>query len=204
MIISWDDYKFIRQLWSSINYKLCKLLQICLQRPLYFLNVLNYNWLPYNNSFILINIGVLDGEPTFLQLNLSPKATLILILTVTKFDHQCLIWFHFSLKLLIFVDYLINWPMVSIMTESPEMFSAIWSIPLQKGVGFFPSALLFSLLSYVLPKSSGGGMTTLLFTFNRVDRLIGLRLFPSLASSTVSGCEIIIASTSAIKIRELH
>ena len=51
MIISWDDHKFISQLWSSVNYKFCKLLLICLQRPLYFLNVPNYNWLPYNNSF---------------------------------------------------------------------------------------------------------------------------------------------------------
>ena len=131
--------------------------------------------------------------------HLPPKVTLILILTVTRFDHQCLIWCHFSLKLLIFVDYLINWPMVSIMTESPEIFSAIWFIPLQKGVGFFSSALLFSLLSSVLPNSSLGGITTLFFIVYRVDRLIGLRLFPSLASSTVSGCEIIIASTSAIK-----
>lgn len=32
------------------------------------------------------------------------------------------------------------------MTESPEIFSAIWSIPLQKDVGFFSSPLLFSLI----------------------------------------------------------
>ena len=199
LVISWDDCKLIIQLWLYVNYKLCKLFQICLQRPLYFLNVPNYNWLPYNDSFILINIG-LNGKINFPSTELACKSN-------TDFDIDCYKIWSSMLDL------------VSILSLTFD----ICRLPEQLANRFYddrvtrhffchlvhtssercwillqPSSLLSSLLS-VLPDSSGGGIRTLFFIVNRVDRLIGLRPFPSLGSSTASGCEIIIASTSAIK-----
>ena len=56
---------------TKVNYKLCKLLQICLQRPLYFFNVPNYNWLQINSFCWHLVLKWFNKSKTEISSNLS-------------------------------------------------------------------------------------------------------------------------------------